>query len=207
MYIRSLYDYDCEDVCKLTSSVFVKNEPMCKCLNMTEEEFMDAFYDIIYKCCDSGCSYCMKDHETNEILSIMLTLPYIDYKNIQLPEWTNDCESVAPLLNILDDVSYEKEFEIDSTLYLFIACTKSNMECKGLAKLLLNKVIDKAQYDNYKYLVADATNIISQHILINKYGFQNIKEISYDEFEYNEKYIFKDIKDTKNIIRVMKKLI
>ena len=204
MYISSLYDYDCDEVCNLTSTIFVKNEPICKCLGITEQEFTNAFNNIIFNCSNSGYSFSMKDHNTSEIVSVMLALPYEHYKHSYIPE-DSITKSIKPLLTILDEVSCEDQFDSNNTLYLFIACTRDDIECKGFAKILLQKVIDNAK-NNFKYIVADATNIISQHILINKFAFENIKEIHYKTFQFNGKPIFNNIQTTKSVIRVLKAL-
>ena len=207
MFIRILYDYDCDDVCKFTSDVFVRKEPICNCLQITKQEFIDAFNNIIHNCCASGMSYCIKDPESDEIMSVMLALSYNDYKNSHIPEWSHT-PRITPLLTILDEMAHLEYPDPVHTLYLFIACTKDTDEVsgKGFAKLLLNRIIDKARSNGYKFIVSDATNVISQHILINRFGFVNAKEITYNKYVYNDECIFNDIKCTQGVIRVIKTL-
>lgn len=192
MNIRLLNESDYINVLDMVSKIFCKYEPMCKELNITEDDFSRCFLHYIYNCCSCGLSVVIE--ENNELASICLSIPY------KLSEQTVIMDNVTifkPILNILnrlaDSYKIDDNEKID-TLYIFILGTDEKYFRKGYAKILIQYILDNF---NYKYYLSDVTNIASQKLLIDKFKFKICHEIKYSEYDE-----FKNIKDTTGTYRV-----
>jgi RimJ/RimL family protein N-acetyltransferase len=72
----------------------------------------------------------------------------------------------------------------------------------GLATKLLQQTIEEAGKKNYKIVMADATNVISQHVL-DKLGFETKGIVDYKSFVYDNKTPFASITCTDDIRRMI----
>jgi len=63
-----------------------------------------------------------------------------------------------------------------------------------------------AQKHQFKGVIAQVSNPISQHILLNKFGYEELDAISYQDFEYQGRKIFSSITETESCQLVIKYL-
>lgn len=65
---------------------------------------------------------------------------------------------------------------------MYECCTNGFSTGRGYSKILVEKSLELAKRHGYDTIIADATNIVSQHILCNRYGFGKMFGILYKDF-------------------------
>ncbi|RKZ92381.1 MAG: hypothetical protein DRR19_04430 [Candidatus Parabeggiatoa sp. nov. 1] len=63
-----------------------------------------------------------------------------------------------------------------------------------------------AQKHHFKGVISQVTNPISQHITLNKFGYEELDAISYQDFEYQGRKILSSITETDSCKLVIKYL-
>lgn len=190
--IRNCNFNDIDIITEILSTIFINYEPMCKSLNLSKDDFIYSFKNVIMECVKTNLSLLFEIN--NDIAAICLVIPYDIYEKIDI----NISYNIKPLTDCLYDLNniYNSKKKED-ILYLFIIGTDSKYMNNGYSNKLFEKIIKNAS-QKYKYIMADATNIISQH-LCYKYGFSELGKIDYNSNQY-----FKNITSTKSVIRMIK---
>jgi len=94
----------------------------------------------------------------------------------------------------------------DNSVYHFLVTTDPSWENRGYSKQLANMTVCVAKDDGYLFVVADATNKISQHILVKHLGYEILGFHMYDSFEFQGSRPFAGLKDSLGVMRVVKTL-
>ena len=174
---------------------FLKYEPMCNVLKLKEDDFIHSFQNLIKTCCSHEFSAVVE--EDNKLIAASLACPYNVYENIEMP--AENSVEINKILFMLDTLNKKSLNNNDSTIYHFIVGTDPNYINNGLSRKVINETIKLSKNANYKYIVADATNIISQHVLQKHFDYKPVSRIKYDDYEF-----FKNINGTECIIRMVK---
>ena len=193
----SLHDFN--KIIDFVSTLFSEYEPMCKACNSSSLDIRNTFQFIIRECCKQRLSSFIEDSNRN-VISVCLTLPYVLYNSLNL---TFISSSLIPLIKVLKQLDTEPEDQslLRNSVYIFMLGTDPLHSNQGYTNKTLDHSCKLAQRYLYDSVVSDLTNIISQHILINKKNFKIITKVHYDE--YSE---FKTIRDTTYAARVIKYL-
>jgi hypothetical protein len=199
MRLRQIRDFDFNNVCQFVANTFANHEPMCRALKIKEDDIMNTFNEIIYKCCTQKCSSLI-EHD-NKIASVSLLLPYRIYNETQI---THIPQSIQPIISMLNKISSDNipsHIDEKKTLYHFIVGTDVKYANQGYSRQVIKHSYDNAIKHNYNHVIADATNIVSQNILSKYFNFQEHAKLNYHEFD-----CFKDIKCTQYVKRMFTKL-
>ena len=202
MALKIIKPENTQAVLELFSNVFSKNEPMCLTMHITPDECQEVFQDIITECCSNGLST-MYTHE-NKIMSVSLNLSYSAYKSMTIE---NPPPNMIPLLSVLNQLTaskYPNHYEENNVLYLFVLATDKAYMNQGLSKQVLTYSMAIAKQKLFRHCIADATNIISQHILLKHFQFLPFYKLPYDRYS-----AFRTIAQqykTTHIIRMAKNL-
>lgn len=200
--VTILRDIDVIRVLDMIAPVFVNFQPMCKALDMTVDDFKEAFYELVYACCSSGYStayICAGD-----IASVSLALLYTHYLSIKINAKN---EKIKPLLDILGRLNDLTEFPsgTHTIIYQLIVGTVPKFMRRGYAHLVIDNTLDIAKKNNVRYVIYDATNRISQNIFIYGFGYVPNCSIDYHTYKWNDKFSFSGISDVE-VIRVIREL-
>lgn len=197
MLLRKTVISDFPKICDLVVKSFLKHEPMCNVLKIQDYDFIYSFENLLKECCQSGLSSVIVENNNN-LIATSLACTYNSYEKIKIPELKSS--EINKIISILDDLNSKKINDKDMSVYHFIVGTDPNYINRGLSKLVINETIKLSSINgNYKYIIADATNIVSQHILQNHYSYKPYTHIKYSDYDY-----FKEITDTEYIIRMIK---
>jgi hypothetical protein len=183
---------DAQKVCLFAAKVFTKNEPMCKVLEPSVEQFVEQFTPIVELCCASRLSYMIE--EGSSILSVSLALPYVDYDRADLGVVVPVFEPILAALSYLSELPSDKE----ACAYHFIRATDEKHMNKGYAKRVTEGTVQAVAQAGFKYIVADVTNIVSQNLLAY-FSYKPFKKLRYHDTE-----CFKAITDTECVIRAIR---
>ena len=181
-----IFAQDYTSVLSFVCKVFIENEPLCKSVAMTEQDFKEGFGAIIKECCISGYSSMIK--ERGQLVGVCLAIPYDIYVGMSCPH----IPSVDKVIEVLDRVA--EPFaehgvaepiaqpitgDTMNTMYLFMIATDPSKAKQGFAKKVISLTHSVAQFCNYKLIVADATNVKSLNLLVNHCGFEVCKTAEY----------------------------
>jgi hypothetical protein len=199
MSIRLVTLKDLVPVLEFSSHVFISDEPLCKAVNCTKEEFVQCFFPIVYECCKSGLSFVVE--EDNHIISCALTLRNCVYLNLVL-EVSSSMKSVDKILSDLNALSNPNGNDV----YIFLLATDVKCRNSGYGRLITHATLEAAKTQLFDGVIADVTNIISQHVLTTHFRFEVLGETRYDEFIFDGFKPFLNIQGTYSVQRVYKKL-
>lgn len=199
MLLRKVVITDYPKICDLVITSFLKYEPMCNVLKIKEEDFIYSFQNLIKACCSHDFSSVIEDTENAKLIATSLACPYNVYENIKIPEDNSD--EINKILLILDlcDKNNNSIYDKERTIYHFIVGTNPDYINNGLSRKVINETIKFCKNSNYNFIIADATNIVSQHILQKHFDYKQVSRIKYSDHE-----CFKNIKDTEYIVRMIK---
>lgn len=158
-----------------------QNEPMCRALRVTPEDFKVVFSEIVRLCCESNLSSGIFDDDHTP-LACSLALPYDTYKSLSFP----DVDAFAPIFKVLNTLDSEP---IEHAVYHFLICTAPEAANKGYAKQVIRHTLYMAYTHGtrdmftYDCVIADATNVVSQHILRGHFKYAMLNFIPYKQID------------------------
>jgi hypothetical protein len=173
--LRAITAGDIDKVCLFTAQVFCSHEPMCKALRAEVPDFVQQFRPLLAACCTSGLSFLLEDEQTtddNSIISISLAIPFEQYNTLQWP----GTPTFGPMSAIFEDLAHPLESHPGAVLS-FVWATHSSHMNKGYTKRVVESTTQAAVQAGCSCLVADATNIVSQHLL-QHFGFQPLIQVN-----------------------------
>lgn len=195
--LRALQPEDTERICLFGAEVFCKHEPMCKALGTAVPDFVQQFTPIIHACCSSGLSFVLEEAGgAGEPLSMSLALPYAQYSAIKL----DDHPAFRPVLAVFDALDAQASDDLSADVMCFMWATRSDQMNKGYNKIVAGATVEAARRAGSTGLVADFTNVVSQHMM-GYFGYKPAVQVRYHDFE-----CFKSIQCTQYVFRAVKPL-
>lgn len=191
MIIRS-QPKDSARIIRFVSRIFVASEPTSVALNFTECDFITAFQDVMRKCVQSNHSFSYLNG--GDIVAQSLSVSYDVFSKANYG-YTRETQ---PMFDLFDKL--ETYRPSGKCLVMFALC--SEFEGRGIASRLLRETIENAKNDGYQMIIADCTNIVSQHIF-KRHDFKTVVEVKYRDFDYGIRKPFKDIETTESIQRMI----
>jgi ribosomal protein S18 acetylase RimI-like enzyme len=179
--IRLMHHDDYDQVFSLLANSFFLDEPLARCLQMTEtSEFAK---DIINGCLRDQCSFVAVDTQTNQIVA--MNLNEIIHRNMEHEPIDYD-EPIIFLFQLLDHV-HEKSnifdrLNTDKLLHIFIINVDKTARGHGLASHLISKSIEYAKELKLEGAYAEATNLYSLNCF-KQQQFQVLDELIYVDYD------------------------
>lgn len=171
---------------------------MCKALGATVSEWVTQFDPLIEACCSSGMSFMMEGAADGpeSIMSVSLALPYAQYVSVQLEE----SAMFGPLVQLLDSLPELPAFESEAVALNLVWGTHQSHMNKGYLRKVVERTDEAARQAGCSCIVADATNVVSQHLL-PVFGYQPQSKVRYQDYAS-----FRAIQCTEYVIRAVKQL-
>lgn len=199
MLVRSVRPSDFSNICKFVASTSANQEPTCRALKITEDDINYTFNEVVSKCCTQTLSSLI-EHD-NKVVSVSLLLPYKTYNETQITHLPLCIQPLVNILSILSNTHIPVNINEEQTVYHFIVGTDIKHANKGYSRQVIKHSYANAINSKYNYVIADATNIVSQKILSKYFNYQEHTKLSYREFE-----CFKNITCTQYVKRMFTKL-
>lgn len=197
--LRVLKPEDTQQALLLAARTFVEHEPMTKATGKSLDDMLELFGPITAACCSSGMSFGMEEQQQDgggAIACVSLALPYTAFKAVHWPQVPRPAQAI---LSTLPKVSPEQEAV---SVYMFVWATHPDHMGKGYTKAAAAASIDAARKAGYSSLVADLTNVVSQHLGLSHFGFRPMEpKARYHDFDG-----FKVVQCSEYLIRAMKDL-
>jgi hypothetical protein len=198
--LRVIQAQDKEQVLLFATNNFHQHEPMTRATGKALSEMIELFGPVTEACCSSGMSFMLEhqqpDTDTNTIISVSLTLPYPDYKAVQWPDVPRPARDLmTPLAELPTD-------QHAAAVYMFLWATHTDHMGKGHVKAVVSASEQAAQQAGFRFLVADVTNVVSQHLAIDRFGYMPMEP----KARYHDHERFKTVTCSEFVIRAVKDL-
>lgn len=190
-----LGETDFDQVAQVVALVFTDgSEPVTRELRVGSRDFVHFVRSLCPKFNRERLSVVAQNIATGEIVGAQLN----DDMGSEISNPALVYESLAPALALLDELDrlYFRDHVVEPNHYahFFFTAVLPQYRERRISSQLLELSLSIAASNHYKKAVAEATGLLSQHIL-RKAGFEPRVEIPYGTFEYNGYRPFQHIKD------------
>lgn len=193
--LRVLTLEDTQQALQLAARTFVDHEPMTRATGKSLEDMLELFGPVTAACCSSGMSYGVEE-QGGAIVCVSLALPYPDFKAVRWPDVPRPAQAI---LSTLPKLSPQQEAV---SVYMFAWATHPDHMGKGHTKATAAASIDAARQAGYSSLVADVTNVVSQHLAMSHFGFRPLEP----KARYHDYEGFRVVQCSEYLIRAVKDL-
>jgi len=198
---------DLEQTIACIIDAFPRAEPMTKALRITPDEFYLFAEMYCKKAIKDRLSVIAKDTVSGNVIGFLISGNLAS----EPPEGIETIhEKFHPIMALLDtlDEEYKKSVTVneENVLRLFMGGVSKQYEGKNIVTTLIEENLTLAKLKNFSRAIGEATGSVSQHILLDKLGFQNKYVIEYKAFTYNGEHVFRHIEDASRCILVEKQL-
>jgi hypothetical protein len=196
--LRVIQPQDKEQVLLFAATIFHQHEPMTRATGKSLSEMIELFGPITQACCSSHMSFMLEQQQpdTNTIICISLSLSYSDYKAVQ---WPDVPRPARDLMKPLPELPKDQQ---EAAAYMFLWATHTDFMCKGHMKAVISASEQAAQQAGFRFLVADVTNVVSQHLAMAHFGYTPMEP----KARYHDHERFKVVTCSEFVIRAIKDL-
>jgi hypothetical protein len=196
---------DLEETIALVAEDFSRAEPMTKSQEIIANEYH--YFAKIYceKAVRDGLSIVAKDE--GKIIGFIISEDLESGPPEGIEKINTKFNPIMALLNELDEeyVKLHKKKD-DKVFHLFMGGVDENHEKKHIITTLLEENLKLAKLKNFSVAIGEPTGLATQHILRDKFGFDEKIMIEYKKFSYNGEHVFKNIEGPIGCMLVEKRL-
>lgn len=172
---------------------FLCDEPMTKNLGISKKEFEYFAKIICEKMVKEKLSYVCKNL-SNRIIGFCLNEDLITKPLKGIEMVTQKMEPIFKVLGGLDKLYLkDKTRKRNYFFHMFMVGVLGEYRSKGLAQKLISNSIELANLRGFSKILTEATNISSQNLFIQKFGFNELYDVNYKKFEHNGLKVFQNI--------------
>ena len=189
------------------SDVFTDAEPMSRYLGITREEFL-VFANAVYPhLADQGLSFVARDPDSGKIVGIRMSEDFAGSEMGEIPGLSPKFMPLFAILTQIDDYFRTiRDVEPGKYIHLFMVAVRSAYGGRGVAPTMNRLFFDHVKKLGFTHAVTEPTGAISQHILVNKFGFDVVHEIKYKDFVFEGRKVFDGLKDHEGVMLLEKDL-
>src|SRR4030042_6361779 len=159
---------------KCMIKTFLYDEPMTKNLEISKKEFEYFAKIICEKIVKKKLSYICKI-TSNEIIGFCLNEDLITEPVKGIKRVTQKMEPIFKVLNRLDKLYLKNKIKKRNYFFhMFMVGVLKEYRGKGLAQKLISNSIGLANLRGFSKILTEATNISSQNLFIQKFGFKEL---------------------------------
>lgn len=179
--IRPLCAEDYDQVVFLLNNSFFRDEPLAKCLQVTET--LQFAKNTVEVCIKQQCSFVAWDTETNQIIGACLN--EVCHRSVREQEVNEPNEQVRFILQLFtymhNKLDVFDRLKSDTLFHVFILSVDKVARGHGLASRLIGKSIERARDLQLKGAYAEASNVYSLNCF-KQQQFEVIDEVKYTEY-------------------------
>ncbi len=189
-----LQENDIEQTIICVIETFSRGEPMAKSLGITSNEYHFFAEIVCKKAVKDGLSIVAKDKATGKVIGFCISEDLISEPPEGIEKVNAKFHPILALLTSLDE-KYITSHKVEKgqIFHLYMAGVSESYKNRNIATMLLAESLKLAKLKNFSGAIAEATGLVSQHIIRDKLGFEEKDVIKYKSFLYEGKNIFKNI--------------
>jgi len=207
IFYKALQADELEQTISCLATIFCESEPMSKALKISNNEMRELSELSCKKALAKGLSMVAKDSKTGDVVSFSLADDFMEWPPEGSERTNEKIDFLLALVNDLDE-EYKKTRKIRAgeLFHLSFLGSSCHYQQKKIATTLIEKHLQLAKMKGFSTAVAEVTGPISQHILIDKFGFTEKVKIDYKSYVYHGVHIFESIEEVSSCILVEKRL-
>ncbi len=187
-----LSERNLEGAVRCVSSVFTAEEPMSRHLGITAKDF-SVFAQTYYRyLIPQQLSLVAVDEMSNQVIGVRISEDYA--KPEEEVEIADLSPKFNPLFALLDELGayFRERREVVPGRYahMFMVAVAEGYTRRGIAPTMYRYFLEIVHSRGYSYAVTEPTGAISQHILLDKFGFHELHRIDYRDFVHEGVYPF-----------------
>ena len=194
---------------KCVSEVFTQSEPLVTHLGINLKEFQAFAHAHYSTLVNDGLSWIAKLPDTEEVIGVRISEDY-ERATSPLDLKATFSSKFIPLLTLLEHLGnyFRAHHEIRPGQYvhLFMVAVKQRFMGQGVAQTMNKLFFKYIKQMGFTHAVTEPTGSISQYVLLHKFGFRTLHEISYDDFVYQNRKPFENLKGHRGAMLMEKKL-
>lgn len=201
-----LQENDIEQTIACVIETFSIGEPMAKSLGITPDEYHSFAEIVCKKAVKDGLSIVAKDKATSKVIGFSISEDLVSEPPERIEKINVKFHPILALLTILDE-KYKKSHKVEKgqIFHLYMVGVSESCKNRNIATVLLNESLKLAKLKNFSGAIAEATGLVSQHIIRDKLGFEEKFEIEYKSFTHEGKNVFKNIMNSHRCILLEKR--
>lgn len=188
------------------SEVFPGGEPMTKALGITPDEFYPFAEIYCKKAINDGLSIIAKDKASRKVIGFMISEDFVSEPAEEIKTINAKFHPILALLDSLDEI-YKKSHKVEKgqIFRLFMGGVNEHYKRRNVGMTLTEESLKLAKTKNFSGAIGEATGFVSQHILRDKFGFDEKAAIEYKSFTYKGENVFKTVEDAPRCVLVEKR--
>jgi hypothetical protein len=188
---------DLDEMACLLAEAFSRYDPPAVAMGLSLDEFEEFVRLLCPKAATEGLTIVARTVATGEMIGALLTEDFASPPPTGIDQVS---EKFHPILTTLEqlDAQYRqgKIVRVGEYLHLFMIAVAHQHTGKKVAQSLYQVCLENGIRKGYKTTVTEATGVITQHILRNKFGFVDRLEIPYKTFTYQGRRVFSPSRGT-----------
>lgn len=203
-----------EETINCISEVFITGEPLSVILDVNQEIYNEFSEILVNKAIKDGMSFVVINKRNNKVVGFYIGEDY--FNTLPSEAFDHLHRNFRPLIKILGDLDqlYRDQSEVKSGLTYHILAAGLNKklisylnkkDLKILKKTAFTAFLGFAKSLGFQKAIAHYSNIASQTIG-HAFGFIEISRINYDDFIFEDKKVFSEIRRTRGCIIMEKAL-
>lgn len=178
------------------SQVFTQSEPLAHHLGITYDEFTKFAGAYYPKIAEDGLSLVAKDEASGRIIGVRVSEDFIQEGEPPELDISPKFFAIFSLLDQLGEYFKEiRQIQPGQYAHMFMVAVDERFTNQGIAPAMNRLFFEHVRGMGFTHLVTEPTGQISQHVLKNKFGFNELHRIYYRDYEFDGTKIFADIQD------------
>ena len=166
------------DIASTIGTSFCELESLVMHLQIKSVHFKEWTQNIIKSCINDNLSfYIAKD---GEIASCVIAEIYDPNRTVP---YSTEVKPLHDLMYVLESKVPNYVLADGLTVHVIMCASDVNNKNKGQITELCYHIIEQARSLGAKYMIVEAINLASQHIFLDKLGFDNLYELEYSDYE------------------------
>ncbi len=181
---------------RCVSATFTAEEPMARHLGITLADF-EVFARAYYRqLMPQHLSLVAVDEERNQVIGVRVSEDYAKMdEGLVIEGLTPKFNPLFALLDQLGDFfRAQREVTPGKYAHMSMVAVADGYTRRGIAPSMYRYFLEIVQGRGFSYAVTEPTGVISQHILLNKFGFQELHRIDYRDFSFDGDYPFSGLR-------------
>jgi ribosomal protein S18 acetylase RimI-like enzyme len=183
-----------DETAHLVANAFCRYEPLALAQGIKENEFAELVKLVGPKAQEERLSVVARDIKTTRIIGAMISDDFASPPPAGIERLDKAFDPILALLKELDErYKHGNTPNPGEYLHLFLLAVDHEHSNRNVAHGLTQASLEIGRRNGYRIVLAEATNVISQHILRDKLGFAERVAIDYKTFVYDGRRVFESI--------------
>lgn len=181
---------------RCVSTVFTAEEPMSRHLGISPADFAVFARGYYQHLIPQQLSLVAVDEDRDQVIGVRISEDYAKIEEGLVIEGLTP--KFNPLFALLDQLAdyfrARREVVPGKYAHMFMVAVAEGYTRRGIAPSMYRYFLEIVQSRGFSHAVTEPTGVISQHILLHKFGFRELFRIDYRDFVFDGSYPFSGLR-------------